>query len=176
MIVNGEKDCAIEIGGKVFHSVQEMAECIADLQDKENTLNKASDMVGKLISENRMLKKRIDELSALPLFDINKLAQDMYEVARKRHENGGLPIDTLGLLKHCAGEVIEATEAFSIASNIDIELEKRIDYYGSYTKELADIIACVLIMLAKGKFDIKKLLTDCLEKNKARAEGNGDKK
>ena len=176
MIVNGEKDCAIEINGEVFNSVQQMADRIADLQVKENTLNKASDMVGNLIDENRRLNRRIDELSALPLFDINKLAQNMYDVARKRHENGGLPVDTLGLLKHCAGEVVEATEAFSLASNIDIELEKRIGYYGSYTKELADIIACVLIILAKGKFDIKKLLTECLEKNKARAEGNGDKK
>lgn len=173
MVVNGEKDCAIEIGGKVFHSVQEMADHIVVLQTENK---KAGEAFAKLTEEYHRLGDLVADLSTRPCFDINQLAQDMYEVARKRHEKGGLPVDNLGLLKHCAGEVIEATEAFSFASNIDIELEKRISYYGNYTKELADIIACVLIILAKGKFDIKKLLTDCLEKNKARAEGNGDKK
>ena len=173
MIINGEPDSALEIGGEVFHSVQEMTNRIAELQEEHV---KAVDMFSNLIEVNHKLNKRVEELSAQSLLDINKIAQDMYETAQKRHEISGLPIDTLGLLKHCAGEVIEATEAFSLASNTDFELEKRIGYYRSYTKELADIIACVLIILAKDKLDIKKVLTDCLEKNKARAEGNGDKK
>ena len=45
-----------------------------------------------------------------------------------------------------------------------------------FDSEIADIIACALIIAAKERFDIESALLQCLEKNKKRAEGVGDKK
>ena len=40
---------------------------------------------------------------------------------------------------------------------------------------LADIICCVLIIAGKEKIDIEQAIMDCIEKNRRRAEGTGDK-
>ena len=52
-----------------------------------------------------------------------------------------------------------------------------LDTKASLDSELADIIACVLIICAnEPTIDIEAALQKCFEKNLARAEGRGDKK
>lgn len=107
---------------------------------------------------------------------LNKLAKDMFEVAEKRSENAKyIKTDELSMLKHCATEVVEATDAlikFENTSCINPELD---DCWNDFENELADIIACVLIICGGNQVDISKRLKECYEKNKARSEGVGDK-
>ena len=44
-----------------------------------------------------------------------------------------------------------------------------------FASELSDIICCVLITAGKEGIDIEKAVLDCIEKNRKRAEGKGDK-
>ena len=107
---------------------------------------------------------------------LNKLAKDMFEVAKKRSKNGkNIKTDELSMLKHCATEVVEATDAlirFENKSCINPEID---NYWKDFENELADVIACVLIICGGNQVDISKRLKECYEKNKARAEGVGDK-
>ena len=116
---------------------------------------------------------------------LNILAKQMYDIALVRNKNEGTEIDTIGLLKHCAGEVIESTEQavkflrmsyltnggtdFNIASASKTE-EQYKRYKESFASELADVIACALIVAGKEGLDIQRAVTECLNKNKKRAE------
>lgn len=116
------------------------------------------------------------------MIDLNDFCKKSWEVAKKRQENGAkLNTDTMAMLKHCASEVVEATEAYSAldsAINDNLEYERNIiEIQENFESELADIISCVLIICAKEPtIDIEKALQKCFEKNLARAEGRGDKK
>ena len=117
------------------------------------------------------------------MIDLNRLSKISKEIAEKRSEHG-LPIDTVGVLKWLSGEVCEALQAFN-----DWQVDLRFadvsmgvtdpdwqhDYKKEYAGELADIIVCALIAAANSNIDIEKALTDCVEKNRKRAEGTGDK-
>lgn len=101
------------------------------------------------------------------MIDLNDLAYRMRNVACARKMNGAkIDTDTFMMLKHCATEVVEATEAYI-----------RYGYYAdNFESELADIIACVLIICAnEPTIDIEKALQECFEKNRKRAESSGDK-
>ena len=117
------------------------------------------------------------------MLDLNELAKQSQEIAKKRAKHG-LGADTVTCLKHCSGEVIESLSAFDewqtdlrfgrISMGVtDPEWQK--DYKKEYSLELADIIICVLIAAANGNVDIEQALKDCVEKNRKRAEGIGDK-
>lgn len=106
--------------------------------------------------------------------NLNAVAAELHEISQRREQNGA-PLDNtnIGLLKHCAGEVIEATNAYtrwkySDLYDIDIEREQVED-------ELADVIACILILCAAEKIDVEKALKKCIAKNLTRAEGKGAK-
>jgi len=104
------------------------------------------------------------------MIDLNRMAKEAYEVAEKRHENGAnIRTDSLSMLKHCATEVVEATEAL-------INLSNGAGTHGGYHAELADIITCVLIIAGGNGIDIEQALEEVQGKNRARAEGKGDKK
>lgn len=106
--------------------------------------------------------------------DLNQFAKEAYTSAKERQENGAnISVDTLKMLKHTATEVIEATEAYSIKkySAIDDEAGQK----EKFASELADIIACVLIIAHSEHIDISEALVQCLYKNKKRAEMTGDK-
>lgn len=112
------------------------------------------------------------------MIDLNQMAENMFNVALQRQKNGAnISINPLAMLKHCATEVVEATEAYSKVmyfpqlNRNEQEIEKE-----HFAGELADIIACVLITSDNLGIDIEKALRECYEKNKARAEGKGDKK
>ena len=85
--------------------------------------------------------------------NVNEVAKMLDEYSKEREKNGAQLNNTnLGLLKHCAGEVIEAV-----------------------VEELADVIACILILCARENIDVEYALTQCLAKNLQRAEGKGAK-
>ena len=110
------------------------------------------------------------------MIDLNELKKKAYEYSRKRAKNGGTkPLNTFNLLKHCATEVIEATEALVFRNYAAYEsvyiLETDI-----LAAELCDIICCVLIIAENEKIDIEQALLECIEKNRKRAEGIGDKR
>lgn len=110
---------------------------------------------------------------------LNEISKISHENAKKRQANGGnIKADTCSMLKHCATEVIEATEVYSKyeadfdfeASHYDVEKDK-----AHFASELADIICCVAIIAEAERIDLDKAVADCLEKNRKRAEGTGDK-
>lgn len=117
------------------------------------------------------------------MLDLNELAKQSQEIAKKR-EKHGLGADTPNCLKHCAGEVIESLVAFdewqedlkfgAVSMGVtDPDWQK--DYKQEYAGELADIIVCALIAAANSNIDIEYALINCVEKNRKRAEGIGDK-
>lgn len=104
------------------------------------------------------------------MIDLNELAVNAYGTARKREENGAsIKTDTRSMLKHCATEVVEAMEVYGMLEAIGAISEE------AFVSELADIIACVLIICGKEHIDIEQALEECQKKNKDRAEGIGDK-
>ena len=117
------------------------------------------------------------------MLDLNELAKQSQEIAKKRAKHG-LGADTTTCLKHCSGEVCEALQAFNDwqvdlrFANVSMGVtdpDWQHDYKKEYAGELADIIVCALIAAANSNVDIEKALTDCVEKNRKRAEGTGDK-
>lgn len=116
------------------------------------------------------------------MIDLNDLAYKMRNVAYVRKTNGAnVDTDTMAMLKHCASEVVEATEAYNTldtAINDNCEYERNIiELQKHFESELADVIACILIVCAnEPTIDIENALQKCFEKNLARAEGRGDKK
>ena len=117
------------------------------------------------------------------MLDLNELAKLSHDIAKER-EKHGLGADTVTCLKHCAGEVCEALQAFNdwqvdlrfanVSMGVtDPDWQK--NYKKDYSLELADVIICVLIAAANSNIDIEMALTECVEKNRKRAEGIGDK-
>lgn len=105
------------------------------------------------------------------MIDLNKLSTEAYIVAKKRELNGAkIKADTISMLKHCAGEVMEATEAYC-----DLSYELTDEYEEKFQNEVADIMVCCLVMSGYMQFDIEKAINRVMEKNKKRAEKQGDK-
>ena len=130
--------------------------------------------------------------------NLNEVSKNALENAKRREANGAkIDYHTLSMLKHCAGEVIEATEAYAkyrdikniaedlTATDLDEKWESQEEpdvceeYYqeceSKFASELADIICCILIIAGKEDIDMEKALTECMEKNYYRAIGKGDK-
>lgn len=106
--------------------------------------------------------------------NLNAVAQELQELSIRRRANGAhLDNTNIGLLKHCAGEVIEATNAYTrwkYSDLTDIDFERE-----AVVEELADVIACVLILCAAENIDVEKALKQCIAKNQDRANGKGVK-
>ena len=108
------------------------------------------------------------------MIDLNELCKVTLANAEQRQKNGGnIKADTRSMLKHCATEVVEAMEAYTeyrYVKDCGVKADK--SYFAS---ELSDIICCCLIAAAHEGIDIEKAIEDCIEKNRKRAEGKGDK-
>ena len=105
------------------------------------------------------------------MIDLNKLSTDAYIVAKKRELNGAfIKTAPINILKHCAGEVMEATEAYC-----DYAYEMTDENEEKFQNEVADIMVCCLIMSGYMQFDIESALNRVMEKNRLRAEKQGDK-
>ena len=131
------------------------------------------------------------------MIDLNELSEECLKIAEKRDESGGPKSDTMTCIKHAAGEVIEAGIAYNHYSEIsnlivnpdETDIEKKWEGFDEYDaceesyqeskcefeSELADVIICILIAAAQNKIDIESALNKCIEKNRKRAEGMGDK-
>ena len=129
------------------------------------------------------------------MIDLNFISKISLEYSKAREENGSIEkLTTLNLLKHCAAEVVEATEAYTnyknikeiaedlTSTNIDERWESQEEpdtceeYYqecvSNFSTELADVIMCVLIIAAHENIDIEEALKACLDKNRKRADLN----
>lgn len=105
---------------------------------------------------------------------LNEIAKTSLENAKKRQDNGAnISVDTRHMLKHCATEVVEATEAYQ---EWQLAYHWNDEYWiDRFASELADIICCCTIIAGYEGIDLDKAVADCLEKNRRRAEGTGDK-
>ena len=92
--------------------------------------------------------------------DLIKASVKAYEIAQKR----GLKENTFETLKHCAGEVVEANEAYNNWSFMtsDDTLKEQ------FENELADVIVCVLSICGQEGINIEKALERVFEKNEKR--------
>ena len=96
------------------------------------------------------------------MIDLNKLSKEAYIVAKKRELNGAfIKTEVIDILKHCAGEVMEATEAYcDFAYEMTDETEEK------FQNEVADIMTCCLIMPGYTMFDIESPLNRVMAKNR----------
>lgn len=109
------------------------------------------------------------------MIDLNELASQAYITAKKREKNGAfIHTEPMAILKHCATEVVEATEAFC---DYREALNKALnnEQIEKFENEIADIIVCCLIVSGYSMIDIEKALNRVMEKNRLRAEKMGDK-
>lgn len=151
-------------------------------------VNEEYGMLTEILDEGCSYRFRINDIMDNALFylveepkvevkplSLNEIAKLSYENAKKREENGGhISTETRAMLKHCATEVVEATEAYS-----RLNFEKLVfsaENKNKFASELADIICCCTIIAGREGIDLDKAVADCLEKNRKRAEGTGDKK
>lgn len=88
------------------------------------------------------------------MIDLNKIAKQFDDVSKKRD----LPQSSFDLMKHCAGEVLEAAQAFE-------RLDRDCDTF-EFSLELCDVIVCCLIIASRYYIDIETALDQCLQKNK----------
>ena len=110
--------------------------------------------------------------------NFNDIAKASYETARKRQENGAnISVKTRDMLKHCATEVVEAMEAYTrMDCYPQLNKHEQEIFKDHFASELADIISCAAIIAHAEGIDLNKAMSSCLEKNRLRAEGTGDKK
>ena len=119
------------------------------------------------------------------MLDLNAIAKISYENAKKRQENGGkINPDAYPMLKHTATEVIEAMQAFD-EWQTDLRFGAvsmgvtdpgfTVDYKQHFADELADIICCCTIIAGRHNLDIEGAVIRCIERNKKRANKQGDK-
>ena len=97
------------------------------------------------------------------MIDLNEHAQKAQEIAFNRWKTEDVDYHTPAILKHCAGEVCEAVEAYNQYLYEYIESNRN-----KLAAELADIITCALIAAANEDIDIEKALQECQQKNEAR--------
>lgn len=95
------------------------------------------------------------------------------------------------MLKHTATEVVEAAESYSLFKQMKDITSDGTDYEGfeepdtvcesycsskkHFSSELADIVCCCMIIAAKENIDLEQAIFECMEKNRKRADGTGDK-
>lgn len=109
------------------------------------------------------------------MIDLNKAAKECYDIAVKRCDAGHnvpSPDDTFGLLKGCAGEVLEVQDAFYNYSywtgggNLGKPLKDHL--CKELGLELADVFVYVLLIAQHCGIDMEKMLTLAIEKNRKR--------
>lgn len=104
------------------------------------------------------------------MIDLNELARNALKTAMKREGKVQFKSDTMSILKHCAGEVVEATDAFGELCFLCDGMPDTEMYKTAFADELADVIICALIAAAEEGVDIEAALLRVQEKNARRAE------
>lgn len=95
---------------------------------------------------------------------LNDIAKQALILAQNRK----LDTNVLPTLKHCAGEVLEATEAYTNLSYVSTSDRKKAKTE-EVGLELADIIICALTASAKLELDIEEYIGKAMQKNAQRA-------
>ena len=105
------------------------------------------------------------------------LQDNFFEIAKARAEHGAFKIDNA--LKHAAGEILEAQESLDwfekvksdkFYSETDQEVAR-----GNLAMELADAVYCLMTSASLNGIKLSDALIMGYAKEKARAEGHGDK-
>lgn len=105
------------------------------------------------------------------MIDLNRMSRIALKAAKKRETKGQLKSDTFSILKHCAGEVCEATQAYCwVCTSRLISKKEVMEDKKHYADELADVITCALIAAAQEGVDIESALRRVQEKNRRRLE------
>lgn len=121
------------------------------------------------------------------MIDLNELSKQALDNAQKREANGAkINCQPYSMIKHCATEVIEAMQAYDewqtdlrfspISMGVTDPDFNKYTPRQQFESELADIICCCLIIAGKTNTNIEEAVLKCIEKNRLRAEGKGDKK
>lgn len=109
------------------------------------------------------------------MININDIAEGCLQISNMRKQNGST-IDK-DVLKHCAGEVVEATEARGKLERINKETHPHAYELlkNKYAEEIMDICICSLVAGAELGIDFEKCLKNKFAINEKRALGMGDK-
>lgn len=106
------------------------------------------------------------------MIELNDTAYALFEYSLKREANGAnIKVTTPALLKHCATEVVEATDAYRGFE----DMEKDVNAKQAFADELSDVVACVLIIAANEGIDMEDALHRNVTRNRRRAMRQGDK-
>ena len=112
--------------------------------------------------------------------DLNETARTALKISLQRRDNGAFGKNR-DVLKHAAGELAEAIVAreklyYSIGkSTLFDEVSETDKQHEALGEELADVIICILVQAAINQINIEKAVIDKMEKNRLRAEKQGDK-
>ena len=98
--------------------------------------------------------------------DLKLASERAYEIAEKRGQYKHDSQDTMRGLKHCAGEILEANEAY----NNWTFCETSDSLKEHFEDELADVIMCCLSICGAEGINIEKALERVFEKNEKRAK------
>ena len=98
------------------------------------------------------------------MLNLNDIAEQAYLLAKQR----GFETDVLSTLKHCAGEVLEATEAYTNLSYVSTS-DRRKAKTEEVGLEIADIIICALTASVRLNIDIEEYIGKAMQKNAQRA-------
>ena len=96
------------------------------------------------------------------MIDLNNIAKQSLKIAEHRKQE----TDALSCLKHCAGEILEANEAY----NNWTFCETSDSLKELFEDELADVIMCCLSICGAECINIEKALERCFEKNEKRVK------
>ena len=91
--------------------------------------------------------------------NLKEASQKALEIAEKR----GIHETTTEALKHCAGEVVEAVDAYNDWSYQQEEKEK-------FENELADVIICILSVSGSEGIDIEQAISRKMLINEGRVK------
>lgn len=103
--------------------------------------------------------------------DLNKAKERAFNNAKERGQYKDDPFvnNTLNALKHCAGELLEAIDAYNLWTYEEEESEY-FELKNNFENELADAVMCILTICGAENVDIEKALERVFEKNEKRIE------
>lgn len=107
------------------------------------------------------------------MINLSKLSQAALDIAKARKvDKVDKPGGTVRMLKHCAGEVVEAADAYREYMNalecVEDEDERMLVSVRPFALELADVIMCCLIIAELNGVDMELALLECMDKNERR--------
>lgn len=95
--------------------------------------------------------------------NLKEISKKAFEISKKENQYKNDGQDIFRALKHCAGEVIEANEAYNNWTFLGDDEAKE-----NYENELADIIICILSICGAENIDIEKAIERKMKINEGR--------